>query len=150
MRRLLLSFILICLLTIPASAHPGGVDQFGGHDDSDGSYHYHHGYPAHDHTDLDGDGREEMLLKVEDGSGFGTFTLCAQDAGGTVTVKPYVYAHDFAQGEVLSPAGKIFVSWRRQGSRFTLTVKAPTPVSVALPDGTVHTQAEGTWSCEIS
>lgn len=56
MRRLLLSFILICLLTIPASAHPGGVDQFGGHDDSDGSYHYHHGYPAHDHTDLDGDG----------------------------------------------------------------------------------------------
>lgn len=56
MRRLLLSFILICLLTVPASAHPGGVDEFGGHSDGSGGYHYHHGYPAHDHTDLDGDG----------------------------------------------------------------------------------------------
>ena len=56
MRRLLLSIILICLLTIPASAHPGGVDQFGGHSDGSGGYHYHHGYPTHDHTDLDADG----------------------------------------------------------------------------------------------
>lgn len=56
MRRLLLSIILICLLTVSVLAHPGGVDQFGGHDGSDGSYHYHHGYPAHDHVDLDADG----------------------------------------------------------------------------------------------
>ncbi len=34
------------------------------------------------YVDLDGDGREEMLLKNEDGSGFGIFTLYAQDAGG--------------------------------------------------------------------
>lgn len=55
MRRILLSFILICVLTVPVLAHPGGVDQFGGHEDADG-YHYHHGYPAHEHSDLDADG----------------------------------------------------------------------------------------------
>lgn len=46
-------------LTLPlltVSAHPGGVDEFGGHEDTDGSYHYHHGYPAHEHHDLDADG----------------------------------------------------------------------------------------------
>ena len=57
MRRLLLSIILICLLTIPASAHPGGTDSSGGHyDHSTGEYHYHHGYGPHEHEDLDGDG----------------------------------------------------------------------------------------------
>lgn len=52
MKRFLLALLLACLLlTVPASAHPGGTDENGGHyDRSDGSYHYHHGYPAHQHT----------------------------------------------------------------------------------------------------
>ena len=34
-----------------ASAHPGRTDENGGHTNhSDGSYHYHHGYPAHFHS----------------------------------------------------------------------------------------------------
>lgn len=34
-----------------ASAHPGRTDANGGHyDSSTGEYHYHHGYPAHQHT----------------------------------------------------------------------------------------------------
>ena len=38
-------------------AHPGKTDSDGGHTDHDtGEYHYHHGYPAHDHYDIDGDG----------------------------------------------------------------------------------------------
>lgn len=33
-----------------ASAHPGHTDAAGGHwDSSTGEYHYHHGYPAHQH-----------------------------------------------------------------------------------------------------
>lgn len=39
------------LLTSFASAHPGRTDASGGHwDNSTGEYHYHHGYPAHQHT----------------------------------------------------------------------------------------------------
>lgn len=45
------SFLLIILLcTLPITAHSGRTDSSGGHyDRSTGEYHYHHGYPAHDH-----------------------------------------------------------------------------------------------------
>ena len=54
MKRTALVFLLIAavvlLLIIPVSAHKGGTDSKGGHyDSSSGDYHYHHGYPAHDH-----------------------------------------------------------------------------------------------------
>lgn len=46
---LLLVFLLIPSLTF---AHAGKTDEFGGHYDyNTGEYHYHHGYPAHQHTD---------------------------------------------------------------------------------------------------
>ena len=45
------------LIPITASAHPGRTDANGGHwDNSTGEYHYHHGYSAHDHYDMNGDG----------------------------------------------------------------------------------------------
>lgn len=48
--------LLFCLAGV-AFAHSGGTDANGGHtDDSTGEYHYHHGFPAHQHEDLDGDG----------------------------------------------------------------------------------------------
>lgn len=38
-------------------AHSGGTDGKGGHyNSSTGEYHYHHGYPAHQHYDMDDDG----------------------------------------------------------------------------------------------
>lgn len=41
---------LILLLALPAAAHSGRTDSNGGHTDhSTGEYHYHHGYPAHQH-----------------------------------------------------------------------------------------------------
>lgn len=49
-----LFFALLILLCSPlsASAHSGKTDSRGGHyNQSTGSYHYHHGYPAHQHTD---------------------------------------------------------------------------------------------------
>lgn len=53
MKKLLVSFIFcICLLLSPSGswAHPGRTDSQGGHYDlSTGEYHYHHGYPAHQH-----------------------------------------------------------------------------------------------------
>lgn len=46
----ILSVLLITLI-IPVFAHPGSLDANGGHyDRSTGEYHYHHGYPAHQHT----------------------------------------------------------------------------------------------------
>lgn len=46
-----IAFLLV-LLSIPLTiaAHSGGTDASGGHYNSTtGEYHYHHGYPAHDH-----------------------------------------------------------------------------------------------------
>lgn len=43
---------LLCCLLLPLTvfAHPGRTDSQGGHyDHQNGGYHYHHGYPAHDH-----------------------------------------------------------------------------------------------------
>lgn len=45
------TLLLFLLLIIAVSAHPGRTDGAGGHTDhSTGEYHYHHGYPAHQHT----------------------------------------------------------------------------------------------------
>ena len=49
---LLMVFICAFLLVSQGSfAHAGSTDDFGGHTDNEtGEYHYHHGYPAHQHT----------------------------------------------------------------------------------------------------
>ena len=49
----LLTWLLVTLMLIsPIYAHPGKTDDSGGHyDQSAGEYHYHHGYPEHQHTD---------------------------------------------------------------------------------------------------
>lgn len=48
---ILIIFIMIILLVpVSAFAHSGRTDSNGGHwDHSTGEYHYHHGYPAHQH-----------------------------------------------------------------------------------------------------
>lgn len=47
--------------------HSGRTDEWGGHyDHSTGEYHYHHGYPAHDHYDIDGDGTVDCPYKFDD------------------------------------------------------------------------------------
>ncbi|MBP5618778.1 MAG: YHYH domain-containing protein [Clostridia bacterium] len=55
MKKLLSLFLTLQLLfglSVPCFAHPGKTDSNGGHwDHSTGTYHYHHGYPAHDHVD---------------------------------------------------------------------------------------------------
>lgn len=43
-------FVSLTLVSINVFAHSGGTDGKGGHyDHSYGTYHYHHGYPAHSH-----------------------------------------------------------------------------------------------------
>lgn len=48
-RNLLIFLLVVSLCTISCFAHPGRTDSNGGHNSANG-YHYHHGYPAHQHT----------------------------------------------------------------------------------------------------
>lgn len=55
--KLMLCLVICLSLAVIASAHSGKTDDYGGHiDNSNGEYHYHHGYPAHQHRDMDGNG----------------------------------------------------------------------------------------------
>lgn len=49
----------VALFILTSFAHGGGTDYKGGHYKDNGDYHYHHGYPAHDHYDTDGDGIDD-------------------------------------------------------------------------------------------
>lgn len=65
-RFLSLMFALYFLIT-PVFAHPGRTDSAGGHyDRSTGEYHYHHGYSAHQHYDMDGDGIPDCPYNFKD------------------------------------------------------------------------------------
>ncbi len=62
--------IVVSMVAVFASVtflHSGRTDAQGGHyDRSTGEYHYHHGYPAHDHYDMDGDGTVDCPYRFDD------------------------------------------------------------------------------------
>ena len=67
--------VLLSLVVIPAPAHSGGTDSKGGHYDwSTGEYHYHHGYSAHQHYDMDGDGVIDCPYLFDDKTGHSSGT----------------------------------------------------------------------------
>jgi len=63
---LLFISLFFVLFSIAVSAHPGRTDSNGGHSTDSGGYHYHHGYPAHEHTDMDGDGKKDCPYDFHD------------------------------------------------------------------------------------
>lgn len=59
--------LLVCALFIFSFAHGGRTDSSGGHyNRSTGEYHYHHGYSAHSHYDIDGDGTIDCPYDFDD------------------------------------------------------------------------------------
>lgn len=72
MKRLNLAFTIVALLlcfSAPVWAHPGKTDSSGGHTNhSTGEYHYHHGQSAHQHYDMDGDGKLDCPYNYVDKS----------------------------------------------------------------------------------
>lgn len=70
MRRVLLLAVCVCVLSVcqlSVSAHRGGTDANGGHTNkSTGTYHYHHGYSAHNHYDMNGDGTIDCPYDFKD------------------------------------------------------------------------------------
>lgn len=71
MKRFLAFVFAFLLLISPAAlAHSGGTDANGGHyDRSTGEYHYHHGYPEHQHYDMNGDGVVDCPYNFDDQTG---------------------------------------------------------------------------------
>lgn len=66
--KLFVVFLIVLLViscALPIFAHSGRTDSNGGHY-GDGGYHYHHGYPAHDHYDMDGDGTKDCPYRFDD------------------------------------------------------------------------------------
>lgn len=71
----LLVIVICSLISFWVTAHSGKTDSNGGHyDHSTGEYHYHHGYPAHDHYDMDGDGRKDCPYKFDNKTNSGSNT----------------------------------------------------------------------------
>ena len=63
----LIGMVMLFLIPIHANAHPGSTDGRGGHyDRSTGEYHYHHGFSAHNHYDMDGDGIDDCPYNFVD------------------------------------------------------------------------------------
>lgn len=58
---------LVAVLASVTLLHKGRTDSNGGHyDRSSGEYHYHHGYSAHDHYDMNGDGIVDCPYNFKD------------------------------------------------------------------------------------
>lgn len=67
-----------------ASAHPGRTDANGGHyNHSTGEYHYHHGYPAHQHID------GVCPYDYDDRTGWNSGTSSGSSAGSSSYGRPY-------------------------------------------------------------
>lgn len=65
--------LLVCALFIFSFAHGGRTDSSGGHyNRSTGEYHYHHGYSAHSHYDIDGDGTIDCPYDFDDTTSHGS------------------------------------------------------------------------------
>lgn len=97
-------FIAVLLFTIFSAvtvyAHPGKTDSNGGHTDrSTGEYHYHHGYPAHNHSDLDEDGIKEYCPYNHDDATDHTNIRGTVTKTSTDSVKPSSPAPGTASGD---------------------------------------------------
>lgn len=95
---LLCCIALSTVLLITVSAHPGGTNDDGGHWDYDtGEYHYHHGYPAHDHYDSNGDGIVDCPYDFDDQTGINSGS---PSSGGTYS-KNYA-SYDYEPPETIT------------------------------------------------
>lgn len=84
-RNICIAFLITIALSISVSAHSGRTDANGGHTDSStGEYHYHHGYPAHDHWDIDGDGDIDCPYLFEDKTGNSSSTSSGNKSHNSV------------------------------------------------------------------
>lgn len=112
MRKRLLAFLLAFLLLLSPNvlAHSGKTDANGGHyDRSTGEYHYHHGYPAHQHYDMDGDGVVDCPYDFEDKTDHSSRSDSGSSHAVQSTPRPSPQKSDDSKAKHIS-AGEIVVS----------------------------------------
>ena len=102
MKKAILSLSLLHLILVffvlPVSAHGGKTDGDGGHTDHDtGEYHYHHGYPAHDHYDMDGDGDLDCPYDFDDKTDHRSPSNKSDDESSQKFSKKY-FSDDYVEG----------------------------------------------------
>ena len=116
--RILVAVALVALIyVVPVLAHSGRTDSQGGHYDSEtGEYHFHHGYPAHQHYDIDGDGKPDCPYEFDDktgsrsGSSSGSSAKAAKESGAKVTTTQAA-----AEGEDRAGITSAIVGWCTAG-----------------------------------
>ena len=88
-------------------AHSGGTDANGGHyDHSSGEYHYHHGQPAHQHYDIDGDGKKECGNTI---AGLSCLSVAGSAAASYITTKSSTSAYEKSSGKEVSTKTKLII-----------------------------------------
>lgn len=114
--------LVTLLYAVPVSAHPGRTDADGGHYNSDtGEYHYHHGYPAHQHYDIDGNKKPDCPYDFVDKTGSrsgspsssgnsGSSAKAAKESGAKVTTTQAA-----AEGEDREGITSAIVGWCTAG-----------------------------------
>ena len=124
MRKRLLAFLLAFLLLLSPTvlAHSGKTDANGGHyDRSTGEYHYHHGYPAHQHYDMDGDGVADCPYDFDDKTDHSSRSDSGSSHAVQSTPRPSPQKSDDSKAKHIS-AGEIVV----------LAIFAPIAIPLAL------------------
>lgn len=112
MRKRLLAFLLAFLLLLSPTvlAHSGKTDANGGHyDRSTGEYHYHHGYPAHQHYDMDGDGVVDCPYDFDDKTDHSSRSDSGSSHAVQSTPRPSPQKSDDSKAKHIS-VGEIVVS----------------------------------------
>ena len=105
MKKLLLSFFLVFVISAVVFAHPGRTDKNGGHYNREtGEYHYHHGYPAHQHTG------GVCPYNFDDQTGISSYPYQSEE-NTAINEKPYVVQSKTAETKKTSylPFYKIFL-----------------------------------------
>lgn len=86
-------------MLLGVNAHPGKTDGSGGHTDHNtGEYHYHHGYPEHDHYDMDGDGSIDCPYDFQDKTDHSSDGNNSSDADLGISLPPTTNSETDYQG----------------------------------------------------
>lgn len=113
MRKRLLAFLLAFLLLLSPTvlAHSGKTDANGGHyDRSTGEYHYHHGYPAHQHYDMDGDGVADCPYDFDDKTDHSSRSDSGSSHAVQSTPRPSPRKSDDSKAKHISVGGIVAVA----------------------------------------
>ena len=105
----LLCAVLSVLFMIPSSAHSGGTDANGGHY-KNGEYHYHHGYPAHQHVDGECPYDFVVMAAKNSNGGIAPREAAQANVSGTTDTEAFAYT---VMGISISAAAFLYRIFKR-------------------------------------